>query len=269
MPLTFPAHQAVVLPVKFRWPDRTDATAMCVGAASPDLINSVPGVGSSGHSVAGVVLGAVPLTLLICWWLRWRAAAGVFAHLPDAGPFRVHSYRVIARRRPGVATTLVGALVGASSHVFIDAFTHAERWGATWLNLDEVLYTLPLRGDMTGAQTLQALGHSVGSLIAVALFLHIGRGRLLEQWYGPEVVAEVRDIRLTAGSRARFWGIWAAVAMAVVAALAATGGSLTFGIINGAVFGALVAGTLATADTGAATAPSGRSGPQAGEQVGG
>jgi hypothetical protein len=264
--LTFPAHQAVVLPIKFRWPQRTDATAMCVGAASPDLLNSVPGVGSAGHSVAGVVLGAVPLTMVICWWLRWRAAAGVFAHLPDAGPFRVHSYRVIARRRPGVTTTLVGALLGASSHVLIDAFTHGERWGATWLNLDEVLFTLPLRGGMTGAMVLQSLGHSLGSLIAVAMFLHIGRARLLERWYGTEAVAAVRAFTLTQGSRVRFWGAWTAVALSIVAALVAAGGSITFGIINGVVFGALVAGTVAPA---APTVQGGRSGPQSGEQVGG
>lgn len=105
MPLTFPAHQALVLPIKLRWPDRTDATAMCVGAAAPDLLYPVAGIGSSGHTLAGVVLGAVPLTMLICWLLRWRCALGVFANLPDAGPFRIHSYRVITRRRPGVVST--------------------------------------------------------------------------------------------------------------------------------------------------------------------
>lgn len=251
MPLTFPAHQAVVLPIKFRWPQRTDATAMCVGAAAPDLLHSVPGIGSSGHSVGGVLLGAVPITLVICWWLRWRSALGVFANLPDAGPFRVHSYRVITQRRPGFATTVVGALIGASSHVLIDAFTHGERWGATLLNLDEVLFTLPLRGDMTGARVLQYLGHTLGSLIAVGLFLHIGRARLLEQWYGSTAVAAARTFTLSARSRVLFWGTWFGVAVSVVAALVATGGSITFGIINGVVFGALVAGTLPTAVQGA------------------
>lgn len=76
MPVTFPAHQAVVLPIKLRWPDRTDATAMCVGAAAPDLWYPVAGVGGSAHSLAGVVVGAVPLTLLICWALRRRSALG-------------------------------------------------------------------------------------------------------------------------------------------------------------------------------------------------
>jgi hypothetical protein len=251
VPLTFPAHQAVVLPIKFRWPQRTDATAMCVGAAAPDLLHSVPGVGSSGHSVGGVLLGAVPITLVICWWLRWRSALGVFANLPDAGPFRVHSYRVITQRRPEFATTLVGAMIGASSHVLIDAFTHGERWGATLLNLDEVLFTLPLRGDMTGARVLQYLGHTLGSLIAVGLFLHIGRARLLEQWYGSTAVAAARTFTPSARSRVLFWGTWFGVALSVVTALVATGGSITFGFINGVVFGALVAGSLPTAVQGA------------------
>ena len=53
MPLTFPAHQALVLPIKLRWPDRTDATALCVGAAAPDLLYAVPGIGAQGHSLLG------------------------------------------------------------------------------------------------------------------------------------------------------------------------------------------------------------------------
>jgi hypothetical protein len=244
MPLTFPAHQALVLPIKLRWPDRTDATAMCVGAAAPDLLYPVAGIGSSGHTLAGVVLGAVPLTMLICWLLRWRCALGVFANLPDAGPFRIHSYRVITRRRPGVVTTLVGASIGALSHVVIDAFTHSGRWGSDLLGLDEVLFTAPIRGAMTGARVLQYLGHGLGSLIAVGLFLYIGRSRRLEQWYGDAAVTSARSFRLSASSRVQFWVVLVGVAVVVAGGLSAAGGSSTFSAIDGVVVGALAAGAL-------------------------
>jgi hypothetical protein len=244
MPLTFPAHQAVVLPIKIRWPDRTDATAMCVGAAAPDLLYPVVGIGSSSHSIIGVLIGAVPITLLICWLLRWRSALGVFANLPDAGPFRLHSYRVITQRRPGALTTLLSALFGALTHVVIDAFTHSGRWGSDLLGLDEVLFTAPLRGAMTGARVLQYLGHSLGSLIAIGLFLYIGRSRRLEQWYGQAPVADARTLTMTVPSRVRFWVVLASVALLVTAGLSAAGGSLTFSAIDGVVVGALAAGAL-------------------------
>jgi hypothetical protein len=246
MPLTFPAHQAVVLPIKLRWPDRTDATAMCVGAAAPDLLYPVAGIGSSGHSIAGVLIGAVPLTLAICWLLRWRSALGVFANLLDAGPFRLHSYRVITQRRPGAWTTLLSALFGALSHVVIDAFTHGGRWGSDLLGLDEVLFTAPLRGAMTGARVLQYLGHSLGSLIAIGLFLYIGRSRRLEQWYGEAAVTDARTFTLPPMARVRFWVVLVSVALLVTAGLSAAGGSLTFSAIDGLVFGTLVAGALPT-----------------------
>lgn len=246
MPLTFPAHQAVVLPVKLRWPDRTDATAMCVGAAAPDLLYPVAGIEGSGHSVVGVVLGAVPLTMVICWVLRWRSALGVFANLPDAGPFRLHSYRAIVHRRPGVAVTLFSALIGALSHVLLDAFTHSGRWGSELLGLDEVLFTLPVRGAMSGARVLQYLGHSLGSLIAIGLFLYIGRSRRLEQWYGEATVSNARTFTMTATARVQFWLVMAVVASLVTAALSLAGGSTPFSAIDGIVFGALAAGALPT-----------------------
>jgi hypothetical protein len=246
MPLTFPAHQAVVLPIKLRWPDRTDATAMCVGAAAPDLLYPVAGIGSSSHSITGVLIGAVPLTLAICWLLRWRSALGVFANLPDAGQFGLHSYRVITQRRPGAWTTLLSALLGALSHVVIDAFTHSGRWGSDLLGLDEVLFTAPLRGAMTGARVLQYLGHSLGSLIAIGLFFYIGRSRRLEQWYGEAAVMDARTFTMTPTARVQFWVVLVSVALLVTAGLSAAGGSLTFSAIDGLVFGALAAGALPT-----------------------
>jgi len=244
MPLTFPAHQALVLPIKLRWPDRTDATALCVGAAAPDLLYAVPGIGAQGHSLLGALVVSVPLTLAICTLLRWRSALGVFANLPDAGPFRVHSYRVIARRRLSWSTTLSSAVAGALSHIFIDAFTHGGRWGSDLLRLDEVVVTLPVRGVVTGARALQYLGHGLGSMIAIGLFFYIGRSRRLEQWYGSAAVTSARTFTLSLESRVQFWGALTVVALLVTGGLSAAGGSMVFSVIDGFVVGALVAGAL-------------------------
>lgn len=244
MPLTFPAHQALVLPLKLRWPNRTDGTAMCVGAAAPDLLYPVPGIGSSGHGALGVVLLVVPLTVGICSLLRWRCALGAFGNLPDVGPFRLHSYRVITRRRPTTPVTLTSALIGAASHVLIDAFTHAGRWGSTLLGLDETWFTAPIRGEMSGARVVQYLGHTVGSAVAIALFLYIGRSRRLEQWYGATNVTAARHFAMPASSRVAFWATLVLVAAAVTAALRATGASIVFCAIDGVVVGALCAGAI-------------------------
>jgi hypothetical protein len=238
----------LVLPVKLRWPSRTDGTAMCVGAAAPDLLYPVPGAGSSGHGAVGVVLLVVPLTVGICSLLRWRSALGVFGNLPDAGPFRLHSYRVITSRRPTMLTTLMSGLIGAVSHVLIDAFSHTGRWGSTLLGLDETLFSVPIRGEMSGARVIQYFGHTIGSVVAIGLFLYIGRSRRLDQWYGTATVAAVRHFTMPASARVTFWGTFVIVAAAVTAALRLAGASLVFCAIDGLVAGALCAGALPVAE---------------------
>lgn len=242
MPVTAPAHQALVLPLKLRWPDRTDGTALCIGAASPDLGYALFGVDS--HSPVGVLLFAVPVTLLLTRALRAGAAMGIAAQLPDGGPLRLHSYGVLPQRRPAGQVTFWCALAGAASHVVLDAFTHSGRWGADLLSLDSVLFTLPFPGEMTGARVLQYLGHVLGSLATLAMAVHIGRSRRLEQWYGADAVARARATTVGLGQRALFWTIAAGSAAAALGLATAVGRSPVFSTLLGATLGVAAAGTL-------------------------
>ena len=242
MPLTAPAHQAVVLPLKLLAPDLTDATALCIAAAAPDLGYGL--MGGDSHTAAGVVVFAVPFTLIACAVLRWRAAATVFANVADLGPFRLRSYRVIVERRPPIVMTVLCALIGAVSHVVLDAFTHPGRWGARWLGLDSTTVLLPVRGEVTVAQLLQYVGHTAGSLLGILLFLHIGRRRLLEQWYGGAAVQRARRVALLPRDRVAFWATAAATAVAVSGLAVASGSMRIFAVFLGATVGLLVAGSV-------------------------
>ena len=206
MPLSFPAHQGMIGPVKLRWPDRVDGTALCISAAAPDLPYAMgTWMRDLGHTTLGVLVFVVPYTLMATWLVRWRAASGVFAALPDLGPLRVRSYRVLGTKVPPLRNTFVGALIGGGSHVLIDSFTHSGRWGADLLGLNSVVGSVPLRGEMTVARTLGYLGHSLGSLAFVVLLLVIARGRHLESWYGADAVERARAVSISAWRRAAFW----------------------------------------------------------------
>jgi|SRR5688572_3861758 len=81
MPLTFPAHQGLILPVARRWPAHFDALALSVGAAMPDITDSVLGFLINGyfkqwygHALIGVVTFDLPGGLLITWLLTVFAA---------------------------------------------------------------------------------------------------------------------------------------------------------------------------------------------------
>ena len=41
MPLAFPSHQGLILPVARRWPAYFDGLAMCVGATMPDVVKAI------------------------------------------------------------------------------------------------------------------------------------------------------------------------------------------------------------------------------------
>ncbi len=195
MPATFPAHQGIVIPAKLRWPDRVDATALCVGAAAPDLAYPLGAwLNRQSHTAIGLLVWALPVTMVITTVIRRGAASGIFACLPDLGPLRLRSYRVLSTRRPGPMTTLGSAIVGSGSHVVIDGFTHAGRWGATWLGLNDVLLVAPLRGDLSGARALQYLGHVGGTVLFVLALLAIASSGHLGRWYGAEAVDRARAV---------------------------------------------------------------------------
>ncbi|MEM7339657.1 MAG: DUF4184 family protein [Actinomycetota bacterium] len=206
MPLTVLAHQGFVLPAKIAAPRHVDATALCIGAGAPDLAYALgPWLNAESHTVVGLVVWAVPFTLIASLVMRRWAASGIFAVVPDLGPFRLRSYRVLATRRPAALVTLTSAVAGAGSHVVIDGFTHRGRWGADWLGLNEPILTDPIRGEaLSGAEIAQDLGHVVGAVIfTITLFVIGVTGRLCD-WYGEDAVAEARAVVATARQRAVF-----------------------------------------------------------------
>jgi hypothetical protein len=111
MPLAFPSHQGLVLPLARRWPERFDALALCVGAAMPDLVDGVVGLWrghlgqSYGHSLMGVIVFCGPLGLLLTWLLATLA--------PRLGT---------GRRR--LVLWSQSLLAGAASHLLFDALSH-------------------------------------------------------------------------------------------------------------------------------------------------
>jgi hypothetical protein len=100
--------------------------------------------------------------------------------------------------------TVCSVVIGVATHLLLDGLTHQRRWGPRLLGYQHV--ELTLLGHRLGlAPWLQLLGHTVGSALAVLMLWHIGRRRLLDEWYGAEVVAEVRSFRVTPRQRADFW----------------------------------------------------------------
>ncbi len=110
MPLTFPSHQGLILPLQRRFPRHLDAVALGVGAALPDIVDLVawPVRGELGrwvgHSLLGVVV-SVPVGLALTW----------------LAPRTLRSQTV-----PRLARDALSVAVGSLSHVLFDLVTHGS-----------------------------------------------------------------------------------------------------------------------------------------------
>jgi hypothetical protein len=144
--------------------------------------------------------------------------------------------------------TLWSAALGAASHIVIDAFTHSQRWGAKWLGIDEVLGQWPIPGEFTVAALLQYAGHTAGSLAAILLLIYVARRRLLERWYGPELVDAVREVDVAPGSRVLFWSVFGLTVGIPVAAALMLGREPLFVAVAMTVAGLVLAGSLVGED---------------------
>lgn len=214
MPVTFLAHQAPLAPLKILRPTWFDATALCAGSMTPDLLYAYTSSDVDVNHVRifathGLVLGLV-LTLV----LRYLVVPVAAAHLPDLGTARLRSLSVIDHRRPLPHVTLISLAIGLASHSALDWFTHDARRGPAALGYDDVGVTV-LGHTRTMAEALQWVGHTVGGAAGVWVIVWLGRRRMLERWYAVDTV-----------ERARSWrpGRWSTVGLVATTLLGAAAG---------------------------------------------
>ena len=188
MPATFPSHQGVVLPLKLWRPGWFDGVALAAGAASPDVAYLLDGSGLPvwpfSHQIPGLVGWCLPVSLVVAWLLR-RAAPVVAAHLPSGGGLALPSYGALRHNPHRWYVTGSSVLVGAGSHLAIDALE------ASMPNTEPAL-------------------HLIGGVAALLVLRRVGRRGLIRQWHGDPPPVPRRP-RL-------FWGI--AVPLAVAGAAA-------------------------------------------------
>ncbi|MEU9126483.1 DUF4184 family protein [Streptomyces sp. NPDC048506] len=161
MPFTL-SHAAAVLPALRQTGTARGplvASALVAGSFAPDMTyyadSLIPGAMAFGevtHAPSGVLTVDVLVTVaLVGGWLLVREP--LIALLPRAWRSPVHTFVRGRPRRPrGIRELLalaawfvVSAVLGATTHVVWDAFTHPGRWGTRLVpGLDQVVGGLPV-----------------------------------------------------------------------------------------------------------------------------
>ncbi len=181
MPWTF-AHPAAILPLRRLCPRWLSLPALILGTLAPDMGYYV---GMHGkwrafcHSPEGVLIACLPVCLLLLALLL-RFAAPLTVLLPEP-----HRALVRAELRPSphpvwtaAAVAVLSILLGATTHLLWDSFTHDGFWGTELLpELDEPLL------DATGqqfnfAQLLQHLSTAMGVVLLALAYRRSVRARL-------------------------------------------------------------------------------------------
>ncbi|MEL6189445.1 MAG: DUF4184 family protein [Myxococcota bacterium] len=227
MPLTYPAHQALVLPLKARWPQRFDGLALMVGASSPDLLFAAGGDWMFAHTPVGlpILVGLVTSYSIL---LRRYGLPGICRFLPTVLGADLRIYGAMSARSPSLLTTLLSALVGAVSHQLWDALSHSTHPVAVALGFDEAWATLELgalRRELSVARSIQYIGHALGSVATVGGLLYLARNPP-KGLFHPDAAA-----RLVEGPPPRPWPLaagFASVASGGLLAAPSFGGRTLF-----------------------------------------
>ncbi|MER7948418.1 DUF4184 family protein [Streptomyces sp. NPDC096079] len=173
MPFTL-SHAAAVLPAlrangTARGP--LVASALVAGSFSPDMTyfaaTAVPGameLGDITHSPLGIVTADVLITVgLLALWLTVREP--LVALLPARWRGRVYGLvrgRPWRERHPGafVGWFCLSAILGATTHVVWDSFTHLDRWGTR---------AIPFLGEVVAGFPVYLYAQYGGSALALGL----------------------------------------------------------------------------------------------------
>jgi Domain of unknown function (DUF4184) len=132
MPFTF-SHPAIILPLTYLPKGWFSLTGLVVGSCIPDFEYFLRmGVESRwSHSIEGIFVFDLPVGILFCFVFHCMIRNALFENLPFVlkarlMPFTTFNWTNHFQRN--WLMVIVSVLIGASSHVFWDSFTHAHRF---------------------------------------------------------------------------------------------------------------------------------------------
>ena len=250
MPATVLAHQALVLPLKLRWPHRFSGLALCIGSMAPDLefIWRMSDDWLFSHTLAAQFYFSLPVTLLLVWLITAVVLTGVLPFVRDHPGLRLHDLAALSPPQSAAdwRRVALSGLLGGISHWMLDGITHGGHSGWAVPLLPWLRSAVPHPGGPVPLHdALQLWLTLLLGALSLAMLLWIVRNRRLWHWRAATPVPLPR--------RARHEGSRLLLALSLLAAQGAVvGHSLRDGgpaklQLAGLVFGALdfaLAGTL-------------------------
>lgn len=187
MPATLLSHQAIVLPLKLKWPRYFSGMALCIGSMAPDFefIVRMTDDWLFSHLVSAQVWFTVPVTLGLIWLITRLVLPTLLPYVGEIPGMRLHD--LAALEAPSTPSQWAGAAlsawIGGMSHLFLDGFTHGNHSGwvvALWPVLRTPVWQLG--GAVPLYDALQVWFTVLLGAASLMMWRSIARGRLLWKW---------------------------------------------------------------------------------------
>lgn len=200
MPATLLSHQALVLPLKLRWPQRFSGLALCIGSMAPDLefIARMSDDWLFSHTLHAQLWFTLPVTVLLHWLLTAVLLPALLPYLRDHPGLRLHDLAALAPPRSSAEwlTVCISAVIGGASHVVLDGITHGNHsgWLVPWLPF--LRTPVPHPGGEVPLHDALQLWLTIGlAIVTAVLWQYIARHRLLWRWRAQRARALPRQPR--------------------------------------------------------------------------
>lgn len=141
MPVTMLSHQAVVLPLKMRWPHRFSGLGLCLGSMAPDLefIGRMTDDWIFSHTMGAQLWFTIPVSLVLHWLLTALIFPVLLPFLRDHPKLRLHDLAALSApvSFSEWSRAALSAWLGGMSHVVLDGITHGNHsgWLVPWFPL--------------------------------------------------------------------------------------------------------------------------------------
>lgn len=176
MPFTF-SHPAAVLPFTRLKPQWFSLTALIIGSLAPDFeyFLRMEMYGHYSHTIQGIFFFNLPLVIILSFVYHIIVRDSLINNLPTFLSNRLSSFIDFEWNRyfkKNVLVILVSALIGVSSHIIWDGFTHANGFFVENIRgLKSVFYVGGQRFHVFNV--LQHLSSLMGAIVVVLWVMKI------------------------------------------------------------------------------------------------
>ncbi|MCR8656631.1 DUF4184 family protein [Paenibacillus endoradicis] len=131
MPFTL-SHAMFAIPIKYIKPKYFSTTGLILGSMSPDLeyFVKLEPYRSIGHSMLGLILQAIPLSMIIAYLVHHVIKVPLSLHITSRYDLNTRFYHFLQleslKSFRSWIVLIMSIIIGFVTHILIDGFTHAH-----------------------------------------------------------------------------------------------------------------------------------------------